>query len=98
MGLFKEGDDYMILSDIAGAEDHYGDMDFKIAGSCDGITAVQMDIKIGGIPLPIMKRALQQAREGRLFILDRMKETLASARKEISAFAPRMLTIKIPKD
>jgi polyribonucleotide nucleotidyltransferase len=98
MGLFKEGDDYMVLSDIAGAEDHYGDMDFKIAGSRDGITAVQMDIKIGGIPLPIMKRALQQAREGRLFILDRMQQTLASARKEISAFAPRMLTIKIPKD
>jgi polyribonucleotide nucleotidyltransferase len=98
MGLFKEGDDYAILSDIAGVEDHYGDMDFKIAGTAAGITAVQMDIKIGGLPLPIMQKALAQAREGRLFILDRMSRTIAASRDHISSFAPRMLTIRIPKD
>lgn len=98
MGLFKEGDDYAVLSDIAGVEDHYGDMDFKIAGSRQGITAVQMDIKIGGIPLNIMEQALAQAREGRLFILDKMEQTLSAAREEISTYAPRMLTIRIPKD
>jgi len=98
MGLFKERDDYAILSDIAGVEDHYGDMDFKVAGTKNGITAVQMDIKIGGISIAIMEKALSQAREGRLFILDRMAETIASARDHISAFAPRMLTMRIPKD
>ncbi len=98
MGLFKQGEDYAVLSDIAGVEDHYGDMDFKIAGSRDGITAVQMDIKIGGIPMHIMGKALEQAREGRLFILDKMQQTLATPRTEISTYAPRMLTIRIPKD
>ncbi len=98
MGLFKEGEDYAVLSDIAGVEDHYGDMDFKIAGSREGITAVQMDIKIGGIPMHIMGKALDQAREGRIFILDRMQQTLAKPRVEISTYAPRMLTIRIPKD
>jgi polyribonucleotide nucleotidyltransferase len=98
MGLFKEGDDYAVLSDIAGVEDHYGDMDFKIAGSREGITAVQMDIKIGGIPLTIMEQALAQAKEGRFHILDKMQETLSASRAEISAYAPRMLTVRIPKD
>src|SRR5206468_8390830 len=72
MGLVKEGDDYAILSDIAGAEDHYGDMDFKVAGTRQGITALQMDIKISGITGQIMREALEQARRGRLFILDKM--------------------------
>ena len=98
MGLMKEDDDYAILSDIAGVEDHYGDMDFKVAGSRNGITAVQMDIKVKGIAEEIMRKALEQARDGRLHILDRMTETLSSAREHISLFAPRMLTVMIPKD
>ncbi len=98
MGLMKEGDDYAILSDIAGVEDHYGDMDFKVAGSRNGITAIQMDIKVKGLSEEIMRQALQQAREGRMFILDRMLETISSARDTISTFAPRMLTVMIPKD
>jgi polyribonucleotide nucleotidyltransferase len=98
MGLMKEGDDYAILSDIAGVEDHYGDMDFKVAGSGKGITAVQMDIKVKGISHDIMARALEQAREGRLFILDRMVQALPTHREMISTFAPRMITVTIPKD
>jgi polyribonucleotide nucleotidyltransferase len=98
MGLVKEGDRYAILTDIAGVEDHYGDMDFKVAGSRQGITALQMDIKIGGITSEIMSRALEQARQGRLFILDRMAEALPAPRPDISAYAPRILTIKIPVD
>jgi len=98
MGLMKEGDEYAILSDIAGVEDHYGDMDFKVAGSRKGITAIQMDIKVKGISETIMSQALQQAREGRLFILDRMQETMSGARETISTFAPRMLTVMVPKD
>ncbi|HKY34192.1 MAG TPA: polyribonucleotide nucleotidyltransferase [Candidatus Polarisedimenticolia bacterium] len=98
MGLMKEGDDYAILSDIAGVEDHYGDMDFKIAGTSQGITAVQMDIKVKGISAEIMRQALAQARDGRLFILDRMMQTISQARENISVFAPRMITISIPKD
>ncbi|HET8644064.1 MAG TPA: polyribonucleotide nucleotidyltransferase, partial [Vicinamibacteria bacterium] len=98
MGLVKEGDKYAVLSDIAGVEDHYGDMDFKVAGTRTGITALQMDIKIGGITSRIMAEALEQARRGRLFILDKMAEALPQARTEISAYAPRILTIKIPVD
>ena len=98
MGLMKEGDEFAILSDIAGVEDHYGDMDFKIAGSTQGITAVQMDIKITGISEEIMRKALAQAREGRLHILEKMLQTLPTAREAISTFAPRMITIMIPKD
>jgi polyribonucleotide nucleotidyltransferase len=98
MGLFKEGDDYAVLSDIAGVEDHFGDMDFKVAGSRAGITALQMDIKIGGITLEIMKKALEQARVGRLHILDRMQESLPASRENISTFAPRMLTMRVSKD
>jgi polyribonucleotide nucleotidyltransferase len=98
MGLVKEGDNYAILSDIAGAEDHYGDMDFKVAGTEKGITGLQMDIKIGGISSAIMAEALAQAREGRLFILRRMAESLGAPRSEISPYAPRIITIQIPKD
>jgi polyribonucleotide nucleotidyltransferase len=89
---------HAILSDIAGAEDHYGDMDFKVAGTAKGITALQMDIKVGGITADIMREALHQARAGRLFILGKMAETLATPRGNISTFAPRIITIKIPVD
>jgi polyribonucleotide nucleotidyltransferase len=98
MGLVKEGDRYAVLSDIAGMEDHYGDMDFKVAGTRSGITALQMDIKIAGITPEIMARALEQARQGRLHILDRMAEALAEPRASISSYAPRILTIKVPVD
>ncbi len=89
---------YAVLSDIAGAEDHYGDMDFKVAGTADGITALQMDIKVGGITHEVMQKALAQARQGRLHILGKMKETLAASRQNISTFAPRIVTIRIPVD
>ena len=89
---------YAVLSDIAGAEDHYGDMDFKVAGTSDGITALQMDIKVGGITTEIMRKALDQARRGRLHILEKMRDALATSRKDISAFAPRIVTIRIPVD
>ena len=89
---------YAVLSDIAGAEDHYGDMDFKVAGTADGITALQMDIKVAGISSEIMRTALMQARKGRLHILDKMMESLPSSRSNISAYAPRIVTIKIPVD
>jgi polyribonucleotide nucleotidyltransferase len=98
MGLVKEGDDYAILTDIAGAEDHYGDMDFKVAGTRDGITALQMDIKIGGITGKIMREALEQARHGRLFILDKMDAVLATPSESKSKFAPRIETLQIPVD
>ncbi len=98
MGLVKEGENYSILTDIAGAEDHCGDMDFKVAGTEKGITGLQMDIKIGGITREIMAEALAQAREGRLFILQRMAECLGTPRSEISPYAPRIITIQIPKD
>ena len=89
---------YAVLSDIAGAEDHYGDMDFKVAGTADGITALQMDIKVGGITTEVMRKALDQARNGRLHILGKMKEALAASRQNISLFAPRIVTIRIPVD
>ncbi len=89
---------YAVLSDIAGAEDHYGDMDFKVAGTGDGITALQMDIKVTGITTEIMQQALEQARQGRMHILAKMREALASPRQSISAFAPRIVTIRIPQD
>ncbi|MGH9956563.1 MAG: polyribonucleotide nucleotidyltransferase, partial [Pyrinomonadaceae bacterium] len=98
MGLVMEGNKYAILSDIAGAEDHYGDMDFKVAGTKDGITALQMDIKIGGINAQIMAEALEQAKKGRIHILGVMTQTLAEPRKEISALAPRIIQIKINPD
>jgi len=87
---------WAVLSDIAGAEDHYGDMDFKVAGTATGITALQMDIKVGGITMDIMRKALEQARQGRMHILGKMAETLGTSRKDISTFAPRIITIKIP--
>jgi len=98
MGLVLEDEKYSILTDIAGAEDHYGDMDFKVAGTRDGITALQMDIKIPKVTPQIMREALEQARRGRLFILDKMAEVLPAAREKISAFAPRIYTLNIPTD
>ena len=95
MGLVKEGDRYAILSDIAGAEDHYGDMDFKVAGTAKGITALQMDIKISGITTAIMREAMAQAKAGRLHVLGKMLEALPGSRTTISAFAPRIYTLKI---
>ena len=96
MGLVMEGDDYAILTDIAGAEDHYGDMDFKVAGTANGLTALQMDIKISGITAAIMAEALEQARQARLFLLEKMAETLAQPRENISSYAPRIFTMRIP--
>jgi len=98
MGLVKEGDKYAILTDIAGAEDHYGDMDFKVAGTRDGITALQMDIKVPNISAAIMQEALDQARRGRLFILDKMQEALAAPRAALSQYAPRIYTMNIATD
>jgi len=89
---------YAVLTDIAGAEDHYGDMDFKVAGTADGITALQMDIKVSGITAEIMTKALDQARRGRLHILEKMKDALPAPRQSISMFAPRIVTIRIPVD
>ena len=98
MGLVKEGEQYAILTDIAGAEDHYGDMDFKVAGTKDGITALQMDIKVAGVTSQIMREALAQAKRGRLHILGKMEEIIATGREKISDFAPRFYTVQIPVD
>ena len=95
MGLVKEGDRYAILSDIQGIEDHMGDMDFKVAGTREGITALQMDIKTGGLSHEILKQALAQAHEGRLLILDKMQEVISEARPDLSPYAPRITLIKI---
>src|SRR5205085_10608278 len=98
MGLVKEESSYAILTDIAGAEDHYGDMDFKVAGTRKGITALQMDIKVSGITSQIMREALEQARRGRMFILDKMEGTITGHREKISASTPRVYTLPIPLD
>src|SRR5204863_1416424 len=98
MGLVMEGNKYAILSDIAGAEDHYGDMDFKVAGTREGITALQMDIKIAGINAQIMAEALAQAKKGRMHILGIMEEAIKEPREELSPYAPRIITIKINPD
>jgi polyribonucleotide nucleotidyltransferase len=100
MGLVidEQSGKYAVLSDIAGAEDHYGDMDFKVAGTADGITALQMDIKVGGISADVMRAALTQAKAGRLHILGIMNESLSATRTNMSAYAPRIITIKIPVD
>ncbi len=98
MGLVKEGDDYAILTDIAGAEDHYGDMDFKVAGTRKGITALQMDIKIGGLTREILQQAMEQARRGRIYLLDKMDAVLDGPSKERSQYAPRIETVMIPTD
>jgi len=98
MGLVKEGDDYVILTDIQGAEDHLGDMDFKVAGTVEGITALQMDIKITGVTQEIMRSALEQAKRARAFILDRMLETISEPRSELAGHAPRISSIQINPD
>jgi len=98
MGLVMEGNKYAILTDIAGAEDHYGDMDFKVCGTAEGITALQMDIKIAGVNSQIMAEALEQAKKGRLYILNAMQQALAEPRREISQLAPRIIKIKINPD
>src|SRR5579859_989616 len=98
MGLVLEGKDYAVLTDIAGAEDHYGDMDFKVAGTKDGITALQMDIKVPNVTHAIMKEALEQARRARLFILDKMNAVLGKPRETMSPYAPRIFTMQIPTD
>jgi polyribonucleotide nucleotidyltransferase len=98
MGLVKEGDRYGVLSDIAGAEDHYGDMDFKVAGTREGITALQMDIKAPNVTADIMREALEQARQGRLYILSKMEEVLSTPRSALSPYAPRIYTMTIPQD
>jgi polyribonucleotide nucleotidyltransferase len=98
MGLVKDGERWAVLSDIAGEEDHYGDMDFKVAGSERGITALQMDIKIGGVTFEILKQGLEQARRGRLWILERMRQALEAPRAAVSPFAPRLIFLKIPTE
>jgi polyribonucleotide nucleotidyltransferase len=98
MGLVKEGDDHVVLTDIAGIEDHEGDMDFKVAGTAEGITALQMDIKIAGVSREVMAQALEQARQGRMHILGKMNEAISAPRQALSTFAPRLYTINIPKD
>ncbi len=98
MGLVKEGDDYVILTDIQGLEDHMGDMDFKVAGTRDGITALQMDMKITGVSAELLQEALEQAKRGRLQILDVMRDVIAEPRSEVSDFAPRVEALKIPTD
>jgi polyribonucleotide nucleotidyltransferase len=98
MGLVKKGDDYLILSDIQGLEDHMGDMDFKVAGTADGITALQMDMKITGVSAELLQEALEQAKAGRLQILQILREAIPEPRAEVSDFAPRVEVIKIPKD
>jgi polyribonucleotide nucleotidyltransferase len=98
MGLIKEGESYIVLTDIAGVEDHLGDMDFKVAGTAKGINALQMDIKISGVTFDILREALEQARSGRLFILERMSEVIDGPRERLSQFAPRIEQIKIDPD
>jgi len=98
MGLVKEGDDYVILSDIQGLEDHMGDMDFKVAGTADGITALQMDMKITGVSAQLLQEALEQAKAGRLEILEILRGAIAEPRAEVSDYAPRVEVLKIPKD
>ena len=98
MGLIKEGERYTVLSDILGDEDHLGDMDFKVAGTSDGVTALQMDIKIGGVTAQIMREALYQAREGRLLILKKMEEAILKPREALSVYAPRIVTIQVRTD
>jgi polyribonucleotide nucleotidyltransferase len=98
MGLVKEGDEHAILTDIAGAEDHYGDMDFKVAGTRDGITALQMDIKVLNVTAVLMREALEQARRGRMYILDKMEQAIEAPRSNMSQYAPRIYTMNIPVD
>ncbi len=98
MGLIKEGDRTVVLSDIQGIEDKYGDMDFKVAGTRDGVTALQMDMKVRGIDVSVMRQALEQARQGRLFILEKMMEAIPAPRSDVSEFAPRVISMTVPVD
>ncbi|MDH7499941.1 MAG: polyribonucleotide nucleotidyltransferase [candidate division NC10 bacterium] len=98
MGLVKEADRFAILTDIQGLEDHLGDMDFKVAGTREGVTALQMDIKVGGVTQEILQRALQQAKEARLFVLDEMNRVISEPRESLSPYAPRIITIQVPVD
>jgi len=98
MGLIKEGDDYVVLSDIMGDEDHLGDMDFKVAGTSEGITSLQMDIKIQGITFEIMKIALEQANGGRGYILEKMADALDESRDDVNEYAPKITSITIATD
>jgi polyribonucleotide nucleotidyltransferase len=98
MGLIKEGDAHVILTDIQGAEDHLGDMDFKVAGTEQGVTALQMDIKITGVTTELLRNALSQARDARLFILGRMREAISAPREQVAAHAPRIVSTKIHPD
>ena len=98
MGLIKSDDKVSILTDIQGLEDHLGDMDFKVAGTEKGVTAIQMDIKISGINRPILEEALSRARKGRLFILNKMSEAISAPRKELSPYAPRIFTMQVHPD
>jgi polyribonucleotide nucleotidyltransferase len=98
MGLIKKGEQTVILSDILGLEDHLGDMDFKVTGTAEGVTGLQMDIKIGGIKQEVLKTALEQAREGRLYILQRMKEAIETPRQNLSVHAPRIITLRVKPD
>ena len=98
MGLIQEGDKTVVLTDILGLEDHLGDMDFKVTGTEKGITAFQMDVKISGVSKDIMDRALEQARLGRLFIIGKIKETLAAPRESIAPHAPRIYTVQIKQE
>jgi polyribonucleotide nucleotidyltransferase len=98
MGLVMEGKDYAVLTDIAGAEDHYGDMDFKVAGTKDGITALQMDIKVPNVTHKVLTEALEQARGARLHILDRMNTAISEPRDKMSPYAPRIFSLQIPVD
>jgi polyribonucleotide nucleotidyltransferase len=95
MGLMKEGDQFHVLTDILGDEDHLGDMDFKVAGSQDGITAIQMDIKITGVDREILEKALRQAREGRLHILNEMNKVISAPRDDLSKYSPRITTVQV---
>ena len=98
MGLILENGEAAVLSDILGDEDHFGDMDFKVAGTSEGVTAIQMDIKVQGISKAILERVLDQAREGRLHILQKMKETIPEPRKDLSRHAPRIITLKVKQE
>jgi polyribonucleotide nucleotidyltransferase len=98
MGLLKEGDKVVVLSDILGDEDHAGDMDFKVCGTEKGVTAMQMDIKIDGLTEDILRAALEQAKEGRIFIINKLRQTIAAPRSDISIYAPRITTIKVKED
>jgi polyribonucleotide nucleotidyltransferase len=98
MGLIKEDDKYEILTDILGIEDHYGDMDFKAAGSVDGLTAIQMDLKIDGVSIDILRDIFERSRKGRLYILEKMNKTISKPRADLSNYVPKMLIIKVNTD